>query len=167
VTLQEIVDANPDKVNYIVQQEGNTDANSRYLVNTHNESSVKLQQINTMNFFDMPSSTSGYEVYTPPLENPLAPYEIIVQNAIEFFQEIMVTYAAENITMGITVLNKTKDVADYLQGVMRYGQSGSLYEVIHEIDTLKADGIPVELAPFVTDERLDAFKLKITNYIGV
>lgn len=166
MTLQEILDAHIDQVNYIVQQEGNVDDTQRFLVNSSDSDSVVLQKINTMVFFDVPKVTAGYEVYTAPITNPLEPYENIVTNAIEFFQEIMVTYAAENITMGITVYNKTKEVADYLATVMRYGQSGSLYEVIHEIDNLKTEGIPVELSPFVTDARLDVFKAKITTYIG-
>ena len=96
----------------------------------------------------------------------LVVYENIVQNAMNFFNQIMVTYAAENITMGITVYGKTKIVADYLSDVMRYGQSGSLYEVINEIDALIADTIPSELSPFVTQSRLEDFKAKINAYLG-
>ena len=57
----------------------------------------------------------------------LGPYKDMIHNAIEFFGEIMEIFAAENITMGITFYGKTKEVADYLQDVLRYGQSGSLY----------------------------------------
>lgn len=96
----------------------------------------------------------------------LGPYKNIIHNAIIFFAEIMEIFAAENITMGITFYGKTKDVADYLQDVLRYGQSGSLYEVSHEIDELKLAGVPAGLSPFVTDERLDDFKAKITDYLS-
>lgn len=95
----------------------------------------------------------------------LAPYRTIIHNAITFFSEIMEVFAAENITMGITYVGKTKEVADYLQNVLRYGQSGSLYEVINEIDSLKTSGVPAELSPFVTDTRLDNFKAKIVSYL--
>ena len=98
--------------------------------------------------------------------DPLLVYKSIVRNAINFFNEELVKFSAENIIMGITVLNKTKDVADYLQSVMRYGQSGSLYEVVHEVDTLIAAGIPGDLAPFVTDARLTALKNQILDYLA-
>ena len=93
-------------------------------------------------------------------------YKSVVRSAIDFFEDLMVNYAAENITMGITVLNKTKEVADYLADVMRYGQSGSLYEVMHEIDTLIAAGIPADLSPFVTNARLTDFKNNVQDYLN-
>ena len=97
----------------------------------------------------------------------LSPYVQIVRNAVAFYVEIMEEFAAQNITQGITVYGKTKAVADYLQNVMRYGQSGSLYEVVAEIDTLIAAGIPGDLSPFVTEPVLINFKTKVNNYLGV
>jgi hypothetical protein len=94
-------------------------------------------------------------------------YEGIVQRAIDFFHNAMIIFAAENITMGITQAGKTKDVADYLQDIMRYGQSGSLYEVITAINELEAIGHPTDLAPFVTTERMALFKGKIEVYLGL
>lgn len=96
----------------------------------------------------------------------LATYKTLVVNAMAFFDEIMVEFAAENITQGITYYNKTKDVSDYLASVMRYGQSGSLYEVINEIDALMVAGLPVNLEPFVTQAKLDSFKLKVQSYLN-
>jgi hypothetical protein len=166
MTLQEIINLNQDRVNYIVQQTGNTNASLRYLVNSFNETSVVLQKINTMKFFTFPLTTQGYEVFIPLPEDPLQPYKDIVLNAIEFFNDIMIKYAAENITLGITIQNKTKEVADYLSDLMRYGQSGSLYEVMHEIDSLISSGLPSNLAPFVTETRLVSFKNEIQNFLS-
>jgi hypothetical protein len=90
----------------------------------------------------------------------------VVREAINFFDELMIDYAADNVALGITQAGKTKSVADYLSNVMRYGQSGSLYEVINEIDSLKAAGVPVDLAPFITDARLDQFKQSILDYLS-
>lgn len=89
----------------------------------------------------------------------------IIEGAMRFGQDMMVEYASENVLMGITQAGKTKAVADYLANVIRYMQTGSLYEVIHEIERLKADGIPSDLNPFVTTPRLDAFKQKIVDYL--
>lgn len=91
---------------------------------------------------------------------------LIVSRAIEFGNNMILEFAAENIMMGITQLGKTKDVADYLATVMRYTQSGSLYEVVGEIERLKANGLPPDLAPFVTEARLNVFKNKILAYLA-
>lgn len=93
-------------------------------------------------------------------------YETMVTEAIGFFGEIMVEFAASNVGMGITYYNKTEEVADYLQEVMRYGQSGSLHAVIHTIDNLIAATIPVSLSPFVTEARLLDFKASVSEYLS-
>lgn len=99
--------------------------------------------------------------------DPLIAYKHLVEKAIDFFNTMMVQYAAENITQGITYYGKTKDVADYLMNVMRYGQSGSLYEVVNEIDVLVAAGVPTDLSPFVTTTRLNQMKDEVNTYLGV
>ena len=91
----------------------------------------------------------------------------IIQDAIKFGNDIIIEFAAENIAMGITQLGKTKAVADYLADVMRYAQTGSLYEVLAEIQRLEGLGLPADLAPFITTERLALFKGKIQSYLGI
>jgi len=93
-------------------------------------------------------------------------YKEIVSKAIKFGNDLVIEFASENIMMGITQAGKTKDVADYTADVMRYIQSGSLYEVIHEVDRLINEGIPQELSPFVTDQRMISFKNKILEYLN-
>jgi len=90
-----------------------------------------------------------------------------ITNAIIFGQELIVTFATENVLMGITQAGKTKSVSDYLADVTRYTQTGSLYEVINEIDNLIIEGIPQDLDPFVNQARLESFKSKIQNYLGL
>jgi hypothetical protein len=97
----------------------------------------------------------------------LAPYKTIVHNAIEFFTLLLEEFAAENITLGITVAGKTKEVADLLKDVMRYGQSGSLYEVVGEIDRLEALGWPADTQTWCNTARMTAFKDKVNDYLGV
>jgi hypothetical protein len=69
--------------------------------------------------------------------------------------------------MGITQAGKTRSVADYLKNVMFYGQSGSLYEVLAEINTFESEGYPSDLSPFVTQARMELFKQKIEDYLGI
>lgn len=90
----------------------------------------------------------------------------VIEGAMRFGNQMIIEYASENVLMGITQAGKTKAVADYLSDVVRYMQTGSLYEVIHEIDRLKSEGIPSNLSPFVTDERLEQFKQKVVNYLS-
>lgn len=90
----------------------------------------------------------------------------VVQKAIKFGNDLIISFATENVIMGITQTGKTKAVADYLADMMRYAQSGSLYEVMAEVDRLIASGIPQELAPFVTEARLTQFKQKVLAYLN-
>lgn len=89
----------------------------------------------------------------------------IVTQAISFGQHLMIKFAGENVAMGITQAGKTREVADFLEGILKYIQSGSLYEVIVEIDLIISNGIPVGLSPFVTEERLLQFKQDIIDYL--
>lgn len=91
--------------------------------------------------------------------------QLRVKSAINFGQELILNFAAENVLMGITQAGKTKDVADYLADLTRYAQTGSLYEVINEIDRLQAAGLPVDLEPFITQTRLNNFKQQILDFL--
>ena len=99
--------------------------------------------------------------------NIYAPYERIVEDAIYFFNGLMIHYAAENITKGITFYDKTKEVADFLKDVMRYGQSGSLYEVAKEIKDLRVLGWPTGLESFVNDSDMQSMLNQVETYLGV
>jgi hypothetical protein len=89
----------------------------------------------------------------------------IIRNAVMFGTDLMEEFAAENVMSGITQAGKTKQVADYLADVIRYVQTGSLYEVINEVDRLIAAGIPPELDPFVTQDILNNFKSRVLVYL--
>lgn len=89
----------------------------------------------------------------------------LVNDSINFGQELLVDYAAENVALGITQAGKTKEVADYLSDLMRYAQTGSLYEVINEVDRLIAAGLPADLEPFITLNKMNEFKQKVIDYL--
>jgi len=94
-------------------------------------------------------------------------YKTIISNAMNFGATLKIEFAAENIAMGITQAGKTKAVADYLAKVIVYLDTGSLYEVINEVNSLISEGIPSELSPFVTESRLNTFKAKVQTYLGI
>lgn len=99
---------------------------------------------------------------------PILVSEVAVQRitaAIEFGNRLVIEFAADNVALGITQAGKTKEVVDYCNNMLRYIQSGSLYEVIHEVDALINAGIPGNLAPFVTQEKLEMFKQKIIDFL--
>lgn len=88
-----------------------------------------------------------------------------IKKALEFGQQLLIEFAAQNVIMGITQQGKTKEVADYLEAVVRYLSTGSLYEVINEINRLQSLEIPPHLAPFITNQRLEEFKGKILSFL--
>ena len=99
--------------------------------------------------------------------NPLNTYKVIIQNAMDFFNELLINFAAENITLGITFYGKTKEVSDLLENVQRYGQGGSLYEVRAEIIALEALGWPTSTIAFVNDARMQILLNKVETYLGI
>ena len=158
-----------------------------YSINNANIGQLTIW-INTQSFSSKLVNISGgdteidvcfSEALTPvektTLDNYIAGYttdmKIAIKNivvaAMGFFNDLIIDFAADNILTGITASGKTKAVADYLQNVMRYGQSGSLYEVANEIDVLIAATVPAELSPYITTTILTEFKTKVTNYLGI
>lgn len=89
-----------------------------------------------------------------------------IEAAMQFGNALLVEFATDNVMQGITQTGKTKAVADYCCDIMRYIQSGSLYETINEVDRLVSLGVPADLAPYVTAVRLNQFKQRILNFLG-
>lgn len=79
------------------------------------------------------------------------------------WQILEIAFIAENIAMGITQLGKTKLIADTFEKVMIYGQAGSLWEALNAIDAIV---ITPEMAPFVTQDRVNWFKNQLQQAIA-
>jgi len=98
--------------------------------------------------------------------DPLSVVSVLIQNAKLFSTTLMNTFIQENVVMGITQAGKTKEVADFLQKLQFYLGSGSLYAARTEIINLVDGGIPENLSPFITEERMNDYKSKIEDYLG-
>ena len=91
----------------------------------------------------------------------------VIANAMDFGQSLLVDFSSQNVLEGITQAGKTEAVLDYLGVVKTAIDTGSLYLVIAKIDSLLFEQVPTNLAPFVTVEKLNVFKAKIENYLGI
>lgn len=87
-----------------------------------------------------------------------------VQSAINFGQQLLVDFAAENIKLGITQDGMTKTVRKNMAEVMSAISTGSLYDALDEIDAIPAEAKDDK---YITDERLEAYKQRIQDYLGV
>jgi hypothetical protein len=87
-----------------------------------------------------------------------------VQAAINFGQQLLVDFAAENIQLGITQDGMTKTVRQNMAEVMSAISTGSLYDAIEEIDAIPAEAKDDK---YITDERLAVYKQRIVDYLGV
>ena len=88
-----------------------------------------------------------------------------INDSSVFGRSLILDFMVENVELGITQADKTIPVADYLFNLQRYVESGSLYAAIAEIDRLLNAGVPSNLSPFVTVDRLNTYKAKINVFI--
>lgn len=100
-----------------------------------------------------------YGIPDPQYNRALA----IVNNAINAWKNLVLTFAAENVAMGITASGKTKLIADTLAQVAVYGSSGSLYEAYFALEQIK---VTVDMAPFLTDARLTWMKNELMQILS-
>lgn len=110
--------------------------------------------------YDDPNAWSPPPILAPDYQKI---YEEKIQKAIDGFDQLLVTYAASNVLLGITQYGKTKLIADTVADVMRYGQSGSLYQAI---SALQAITVTEEMAPFLTQDKISGMVQDTLNLIA-
>jgi len=88
--------------------------------------------------------------------------ESAVISAREFGMHLMVTFAAENILLGITQEGKTGEVLTKMAGVMPALQAGSLYEAINQLRAIPPEQYDTK---YVTAARLLSAVNKIETYL--
>lgn len=109
----------------------------------------------------------GIYSYVAPPKTMAQIVDAKILASIAFGFQVIKEAAAENVMAGITQAGKTREVSDYLAALERYLRSGSLYAAIQEIDDLKADTQrPSDVAEFVTNDRLQNTRNKISTYLG-
>lgn len=89
-----------------------------------------------------------------------------INEASVFGRTLILDFAVENVQMGITQAQKTREVADYLRGVQRYLESGSLYAALAATNEMISGGVPSNLAPFVTQQRLELYRDRIEDFLN-
>lgn len=90
--------------------------------------------------------------------------ESVISKAIAFGNGLITKYAAENVMLGITQAGMTSTVRSRMTDVISAIQTGSLYDVIHEIKTFPEEN---KDAVFITNARLLLFCNKIEAYLGI
>jgi hypothetical protein len=131
-------------------EEANSSSEDRgFTVVTQEEYDQLLLSLDTLNQVSMQISAIKNAVLTP---------------AISFGQEMVITFAAENIGLGITQAGMTTTVRAATANVVSALQTGSLYDAI-----TAARAIPEESydATFVTEARILLFINKIEDYLGI
>lgn len=79
------------------------------------------------------------------------------------FDKMMNEFAGENVIAQITAANKTRLIADAVRDVIYYGNQGSLWEAYVSAEKVV---ITPEMAPFLTEERRQAFKNRLVQIIS-
>lgn len=110
-------------------------------------------------------------VYTfvPIVPTLVQQVSISIQAATMFGQSLMRQYAAENVLMGITPAGLTPGVAAYLQTLVYYLTTGSLYAAMGQMNTMIADTSTTKtsLSPYVTNARLYTYLNLIQTYLNI
>lgn len=88
-----------------------------------------------------------------------------IKAAIIFGDQMIVDAATENVIQGITQAGKTKVISDYLKNLVRYLREGSLYAAVAELDRLAEEGIPDDMAPWITTVKIATAKTKILRFL--
>lgn len=86
------------------------------------------------------------------------------QKAVAGYQTEMQIFVAENLAMGISSApGKVKLIGDTMKDVQYYGSVGSLYECLDALNHIK---ITPDMAPFLTQPRLDYLKNRIVAILS-
>lgn len=88
-------------------------------------------------------------------------------DAQKFGLEMIDIFKEKNVEMGISQLNLTKEVSDYCHWLNHYLEQGSLRAALKQIDIYLQDTDRGPVSQFITDERLNYYKARIQNYLGI
>lgn len=89
-----------------------------------------------------------------------------VSENYDFALKLQKKFVTENIALGITQLGLTEPVSVYLKDIIVDIMNTSFYEAINKIDEKINEGVPANLAPVITEQRLNNFKNIILEYLS-
>ncbi len=138
---------------------------TRNIIDQSNNIVGQLTLPNTTTEAEWTSRLLDFQYQNPQLEAVDA-VKVVIKDARRFGENLLENFSAENVLMGITAAGKTGAVVNYLHKLSHYISTGSLYEAINEVDALIAAGLPEDLEPFVTEERLNDYKNTISEYLA-
>lgn len=95
---------------------------------------------------------------------PLKQVQQIVQNAINFGNQIIFDFTVENVLLGITQLGLTTHVRKVTTEIITALTTGSLYDAIVEVKALHPDDLDSDI---LTPARLLKFRNKLEAYLGL
>lgn len=104
------------------------------------------------------------DAITPPSTPINLQVQNVIKKAMEFGNQILIEFAAENVLLGITQAGMTTAVRNATARIVSALQTGSLYDAINECRAVPAQD---KDATFVTDARLLLFVNKIEVYLGL
>lgn len=107
---------------------------------------------------------SQIEAIIPPSKTQLEQVKIVIQNAMNFGNGLIMEFAAENVAMGITQDGMTGVVRRNCSQVIDCLLTGSLYDAIIELRAIPEDK---KDAKYLTNARLLIFINKIETYLGI
>lgn len=111
----------------------------------------------------MALNPDGTQTYFPLPQQAYDQCLAIVQQAQIVWTLMVAEFAAENIAMGITQAGKTGLIADALYQVAVYGSQGSLWQAYAALSAVQ---VTPDMAPFLTDDRIQFMKNKMIIIIS-
>jgi hypothetical protein len=112
----------------------------------------------------MAVNSLGIQTYFPLTQPQFDECVNIVETALQYWNVMMVTFAAENVAMGITQAGKTQLISDALEQVALYGSQGSLWLAYNALSQIQ---ITPEMAPFLTAERVEWMQNQMITIIAM
>lgn len=142
----------PDEWPYHVLElgEGMTLPNGNYVLMTVAEYNTHIS-----------NNQSAYNTWKAGVDSAEAPIKNIeskLEAAKRFGSALMTEFATSNVIAGYTTA-QVKQIADHMQNIQLYLQSGSLYVALNAIENLA----PIET--ILPQSKIDAYKLKIQKFL--
>lgn len=101
-----------------------------------------------------------------PYANPTEIVMAKVQGYKKFSSNVMDEFIVENIVLGITQQGKTRLVGETMKDLTYWLERCSMNEALAEIENIKSRITP-EMAPFITEARMNVFRDKILVFLGL